>query len=191
MTKAVTSGMPKLRIEAAATRKQARIDRGEETIVGVNKYRPETPDTVEVLDIDNTEVRRNQIRRLEKIKANRDAQAVKKALTALTDAARSGEGNLLALSIEAARQRATVGEISDAMEKVYGRHRAEIKSVSGVYAKAYEGDEGFASLEEVRDNLEAILRGWLRVWDLRLAVIAQVPSVVSPEHNDGVLIHAE
>ncbi|MEM8588294.1 MAG: methylmalonyl-CoA mutase [Pseudomonadota bacterium] len=143
MTKAVASGMPKLRIEAAATRKQARIDRGEETIVGVNKYRPETPDTVEVLDIDNTEVRRNQIQRLEKIKANRDPQAVEKALAALTDAARSGDGNLLALSIEAARQRATVGEISDAMEKVYGRHRAEIKSVSGVYAKAYEGDEGF------------------------------------------------
>ena len=152
MTKAVTSGMPKLRIEAAATRKQARIDRGEETIVGVNKYRPETPDTVEVLDIDNTEVRRNQIRRLEKIKANRDAQAVDKALTALTDAARSGDGNLLALSIEAARQRATVGEISDAMEKVYGRHRAEIKSVSGVYAKAYEGDEGF---RRIRAEVEA------------------------------------
>jgi methylmalonyl-CoA mutase len=152
MTKAVASGMPKLRIEEAATRKQARIDRGEETIVGVNKYRPEDPETVDVLDIDNSEVRRNQIRRLERIRASRDQDAVNTTLAALTEAAQSGDGNLLDLSIAATRARATVGEISDAMEKIYGRHRAEIRSVSGVYAKAYEGDEGFAL---IRREVEA------------------------------------
>ncbi|MEM7443570.1 MAG: methylmalonyl-CoA mutase [Pseudomonadota bacterium] len=152
MTKAVISGMPKLRIEEAATRKQARIDRGEETIVGVNKYQSDQADDVEVLDIDNTEVRRKQIERLERIRRTRDQAAVDRTLAAITEAARSGEGNLLALSIEASRARATVGEISDAMESVYGRHRAEVRSVSGVYAKAYEGDEGF---RRIRREIEA------------------------------------
>jgi methylmalonyl-CoA mutase len=151
MTKAVESGMPKLRIEEAAARRQARIDRGEEVVVGVNKYRPADVEHVEVLDIDNTKVREAQIARLEKVRANRDDAACRAALDALREGAR-GDGNLLALCIDAARARATVGEMSLAMEDVFGRHRAEIRSISGVYGAAYEGDEAFAALQaEVRD----------------------------------------
>ncbi len=124
MTKAVESGMPKLRIEESAARRQARIDRGEEVIVGVNKYRPEHPDHVEILDIDNSKVREQQIARLEHVRETRDEQACRAALEALEEGAR-GNGNLLALCIEAARARATVGEMSDAMERVFGRHKAE------------------------------------------------------------------
>jgi methylmalonyl-CoA mutase len=147
MTKAVESGMPKLKIEEAAARKQARIDRGEEVIVGVNKYRLSKEDPLEILDIDNAKVREAQIARLKKIRATRDETKCKAALTALTEGAR-GNGNLLALAVDAARARATVGEISDAMEEVFGRHRAEIKSISGVYAQAYEGDEGFMQISK-------------------------------------------
>jgi methylmalonyl-CoA mutase len=147
MTKAVESGMPKLRIEEAAARRQARIDRGEEVLVGVNKYRPERTETVEVLDIDNTRVREGQIARLKALRAARDQQAVDAALAALKEAARSGEGNLLDLSIRATRARATVGEISDALESVFGRHKAVIRSVSGVYGAAYQGDEDFRRIQ--------------------------------------------
>jgi methylmalonyl-CoA mutase len=145
MTKAVESGMPKLRIEEAAARRQARIDRGEETIVGVNRYRPEDPEHVDVLDIDNTRVRESQIARLENVRAERDEAACEAALDRLRAGA-EGDGNLLALCIDAARARATVGEMSQAMEDVFGRHRAEIRSISGVYGSAYEGDEAFAEI---------------------------------------------
>jgi methylmalonyl-CoA mutase len=142
--------MPKLRIEEAAARRQARVDRGEEVIVGVNRYRAEHPDHVDVLDIDNTKVREQQLARLERIRAERDAEACERALVALREGA-AGNANLLALCIDAARARATVGEMSDAMEAVFGRHRAEVRSISGVYGAAYEGDEGF---EEVRRAVE-------------------------------------
>jgi methylmalonyl-CoA mutase len=145
MTKAVESGMPKLRIEESAARRQARVDRGEDTIVGVNKYRPEHPDHVDVLDIDNTMVREQQIARLESLRATRDADACKRALDALEEGAR-GNGNLLALCIDAARARATVGEMSDAMERVFGRHKAEVRSISGVYGAAYDNDDEFVAM---------------------------------------------
>ncbi len=147
MTKAVASGMPKLRIEEAAARRQARIDRGEEVIVGVNRFRPEREEAVEILEIDNTAVREAQIRRLEEIRASRDEAAVARALAALEEAARSGRGNLLEVAIEAARARATVGEITMAMEKVFGRHEAEVQTLSGVYGAAYEGDADFAAIQ--------------------------------------------
>ncbi|ARC88704.1 methylmalonyl-CoA mutase [Rhodovulum sp. MB263] len=148
MTKAVASGMPKLRIEEAAARWQARVDRGEEVIVGVNKFRLEKEDEIDILDVDNVRVRQSQVARIEKIRATRDQAACDHALAALEEAARSGEGNLLRLAVEAARTRATVGEISMAMEKVFGRHRAEVRTLSGVYGAAYEGDEGFAAIQK-------------------------------------------
>jgi methylmalonyl-CoA mutase len=147
MTKAVESGMPKLAIEESAARRQARIDRGEEVIVGVNKYKAEMPDKVDLLDIDNTRVREQQVARLKTIRLTRDQPRVQAALDALTAAATSGAGNLLALAVEATRARATVGEISDALEKVFTRHRATIRSVSGVYGALYEGDEGFRRIQ--------------------------------------------
>ncbi|MBK5222916.1 MAG: methylmalonyl-CoA mutase [Acidimicrobiia bacterium] len=146
MTKAVESGMPKLRIEESAARRQARIDRGEEVVVGVNKYRPDDVETVDVLAIDNTEVRRQQIAKLEKVRADRDEAACRAALDTLTEGAR-GNANLLELCVDAARARATVGEISDAMEEVFGRHRAEVRSISGVYGSAYEGDDTFTDIQ--------------------------------------------
>ena len=152
MTKAVESGMPKLRIEEAAAQRQARIDRGEEVIVGVNKYQAEE-DTkpAELLDVDNTRVREQQVARLKQIRKTRDEGRWRAALDALTEAAASGEGNLLALAIEATRARATVGEISDVLEKVFTRHRATTRSISGVYGAAYAGDTGFARIQaEVR-----------------------------------------
>ncbi|MEY2420445.1 MAG: methylmalonyl-CoA mutase [Acidimicrobiaceae bacterium] len=145
MTKAVASGMPKLRIEESAARRQARVDRTEDAIVGVNKYRTEHPDHVDVLDIDNTMVREQQIARLSSVRASRDAAACAAALDALEAGAR-GNGNLLALCIDAARARATVGEMSDAMERVFGRHKAEVRSISGVYGAAYENDEAFDAM---------------------------------------------
>ena len=151
MTKAVASGMPKLRIEESAAKRQSRIDRGEEVIVGVNKYRSEVEDAVEIRDIDNTAVRENQIRRLERIRATRDAAACGAALEALSEAAARERGNLLELAVEAARRRATVGEITDALEKVYTRHRAVIRSVPGVYGAAYEGDEDFERIQREVD----------------------------------------
>jgi methylmalonyl-CoA mutase len=147
MTKAVASGWAKLKIEASAAQKQARIDSGADVIVGVNKYRPKTVDKVEVREVDNAKVRQGQIARLARIRTSRDAAAVSAALAALTDAARSGEGNLLALAIQAMRVRCTVGEVSDALEAVYGRHRADIQKVAGVYAAAYDSAEGWATLQ--------------------------------------------
>ena len=157
MTKAVESGMPKLRIEESAARRQARIDRGEDVIVGVNKYQSdgEPAKELHLLDIDNTRVRDQQIARLRKIRATRDEGKCRTALDALTKAASSGQGNLLALSIEATRARATVGEISDALEKVFTRHRATTRSISGVYGAAYAGDTGFQRIQaEVRGFAE-------------------------------------
>jgi methylmalonyl-CoA mutase len=151
MTKAVASGMPKLRIEESAARRQARVDRGEDAIVGVNKYRPEHPDHVNVLDIDNTMVREQQVARLESIRASRDAATCRAALEALEAGAR-GDGNLLALCIDAARARATVGEMSDAMERVFGRHKAEIRAISGVYGAAYEDDGDFLAMRNAVDE---------------------------------------
>ncbi len=147
MTKAVESGMPKLKIEESAALRQARIDRGEETIVGVNKYKVENPEKVDILDIDNTAVREAQVKRLKDVRAKRDEAKCRETLEALTRAASGGNGNLLELSIEAMRARATVGEVSDALEKVYTRHRATIRSVTGIYGSAYDGDEGFAKIK--------------------------------------------
>ena len=154
MTRAVESGFPKLRIEEAAARRQARIDRGEEIIVGVNKFQPTMEDDFEIREVDNTAVRDAQITRLNRVKAERDPQAVEAALKALTEAAAgtsNWDNNLLARAVDAARARASVGEISDAMEEVFGRHRAEIRSISGVYGSVYEGDEDFA---EIRAEVE-------------------------------------
>ena len=154
MTKAVDSGWAKLKIEASAAEKQARIDSGQDVIVGVNKYKLKTQDPVDILQIDNVKVREGQISRLQQIRATRDAARVKAALEALTECARAGvagepTGNLLALSIEALRARATVGEVSDALEKVFGRHRADIQKVTGVYAAAYQSSDasGYDSAE--------------------------------------------
>ncbi len=147
MTRAVASGMPKLRIEESAARRQAMIDRGEEVIVGVNKYRKDKEDPIDILEVDNDAVRAAQIARLERIRETRDAAACEAALAALEDAAK-GDGNLLAAAVEAARARASVGEISMAMEKVFGRHRAEVKTLAGVYGAAYEGDEGFQQIQK-------------------------------------------
>ena len=146
MTKAVASGMPKLRIEEAAATRQAMIDKGDEVIVGVNKYRRDKEEPIDILDIDNAAVRASQIERLTRIRAGRDEAACSAALAALGEGA-AGTSNLLELAIEAARARATVGEISMAMEKVFGRHRAEVKTLAGVYGAAYEGDAGFAAIQ--------------------------------------------
>jgi methylmalonyl-CoA mutase len=147
MTKAVDSGWAKLKIEAAAADKQARIDSGRDVIVGVNKYKLKEEDTHDILQIDNVKVRDGQIAKLKAIREKRDSAAVHAALDALTAAAESGEGNLLDLSIQAVRLRATVGEISDALEKVYGRHRADTQKVTGVYAAAYDSAEGWEALQ--------------------------------------------
>ncbi|MAZ71144.1 methylmalonyl-CoA mutase [Porticoccus sp.] len=147
MTKAVESGMPKLRIEQAAAERQARIDRGEEVIVGVNKYQQAEESPVDILNIDNSAVRESQVERLQALRDNRDNNACQQALDALTAAAESGEGNLLELAVDAARARATVGEISFALEKIWGRHKAITRTISGVYGSAYEGDEAFAAIQ--------------------------------------------
>ncbi len=148
MTRAVDSGWAKLKIEAAAADKQARIDSGKDVIVGVNKYKLKTEDAIDSLSIDNVKVRDGQIAKLKAIRASRDTATVQTTLDALTAAAESGEGNLLALSIDAVRARATVGEISDALEKVYGRHRADTQKVTGVYAAAYDSAEGWDNLKK-------------------------------------------
>ncbi|WP_299816949.1 methylmalonyl-CoA mutase [uncultured Jannaschia sp.] len=146
MTKAVASGMPKLRIERSAATRQAKIDRGEDVIVGVNKYRRETEEAIDILAIDNDRVRAGQVARLERIRASRDRAACDAALSELRRRATEG-GNLLEAAVEAARHRATVGEISLAMEEVFGRHRAEVKTLAGIYGAAYEGDEAFAAIQ--------------------------------------------
>jgi methylmalonyl-CoA mutase len=147
MTKAVATGMPKLRIEESAARRQAMIDRGEEVIVGVNKYRKDVEDPIDILEIDNDKVREAQVARLERIRASRDQAACDAALAEVERRAKEG-GNLLEAAVEAARARASVGEISMAMEKVFGRHRAEVKTLAGVYGAAYDGDEGFAQIQK-------------------------------------------
>ncbi|MFD1894696.1 methylmalonyl-CoA mutase [Ottowia beijingensis] len=147
MTKAVDSGWAKLKIEAAAAEKQARIDSGRDVIVGVNKYKLDKEDPVEILEVDNVKVRESQIARLQDIKQKRDATQVQKALAAITKIAEGGQGNLLAAAIDAIRARATVGEVSDAMEQVFGRHRADTQKVTGVYAAAYDSAEGWDKLK--------------------------------------------
>jgi methylmalonyl-CoA mutase len=152
MTKAIEAGIPKLRIEEAAAKKQARIDSNQDVIVGVNKYRLEEEDPISTLEVDNQTVRIGQIERLEHIKSTRNTKAVTEALSKLTDAARSGQENLLALAVIAARERATLGEISDALEDVFGRYKAQIKTFSGVYSKEIKDDKSFQKARELADQ---------------------------------------
>jgi methylmalonyl-CoA mutase len=149
MSKAVETGLPKMRIEEAAARKQGRIDSGRDTIVGVNKYRLEKEDPIDILDVDNAAVRESQIKRLQQVKASRNNAEVEAALVAITEAAASGKGNLLALSVDAAQKRATLGEISDAIEKVSGRYKAVIRTISGVYSAESKDDEDFKKAKEL------------------------------------------
>ncbi|MBP6039082.1 MAG: methylmalonyl-CoA mutase [Flavobacterium sp.] len=152
MTKAIEAGIPKLRIEEAAARKQARIDSSQDIIVGVNKYRLEKEDPLHILDVDNDMVRKQQIERLEQIKATRDNVKVAACLAKLTESAKNGSENLLSLAVEAARNRATLGEISDALEVVFGRYKAQIKSVSGVYSAAIKNDESFEKAKQLANS---------------------------------------
>ncbi len=161
MTKAIETGLPKLRIEEAAARKQARIDGGKDVIVGVNRYRPESEQPLETLDIDNQAVRQLQVARLEQVKTQRNEEQVRQALEAITTAAtqtpgtpspKQGEQNLLALAVDAARHRATLGEISDALEKVFGRHKATIRAVSGIYSAEVSDDENFRLARQLSDH---------------------------------------
>lgn len=152
MTKAIEAGIPKLRIEEAAARKQARIDSGQDVIVGVNKYQLEEEDPLHILEVDNQTVRNQQIERLNQIKSTRNNKDVAEALSKLTDAAKSGNENLLALAIDAARKRATLGEISDALEAEFGRYKAQIKSFSGVYSKEIKDDKSFKKARELADQ---------------------------------------
>jgi methylmalonyl-CoA mutase len=152
MTKAIEAGIPKLRIEEAAARKQARIDSGQDIIVGVNKYRLETEDPLQILDVDNQMVRKQQLEQLDEIKATRDSKQVKASLEKLILCAKTGEGNLLELAVEAARYRTTLGEISDALETVFGRYKAQIKSFSGVYGKEIKDDKSFEQAKKLADK---------------------------------------
>lgn len=151
MTKAIEAGIPKLRIEEAAARKQARIDSGQDIIVGVNKYRLEKEDPLHILDVDNQMVRKQQIERLDQIKATRDNAKVAECLAKLTESAKNGGENLLSLAVEAARNRATLGEISDALEVIFGRYKAQIRSFSGVYSKEIKNDESFEKAKQLAD----------------------------------------
>ncbi|MBW2289089.1 MAG: methylmalonyl-CoA mutase, partial [Deltaproteobacteria bacterium] len=146
MTKAIVQGMPKLRVEECAARRQARVDRGDDVIVGVNKYQTDEQVEIEVLDVDNEAVRSAQIARLEQIRASRDEAAVNESLARLQEVGRSGQGNLLEAAVEAARRRATVGEISEALEREFTRYRADVQSISGVYGSVYQGDDEFDSV---------------------------------------------
>ncbi len=152
MAKAIETGVPKMRIEEASARKQARIDSGKDVIVGVNKYRREKEDPIDILDVDNTAVRASQIKRLEKLRAERNNEEVQKSLDAITKACETGEGNLLALSVEAARKRASLGEISTACEKVFGRYQAVIRSISGVYSMEIDNNDSFAKARTMADD---------------------------------------
>lgn len=152
MTKAIEAGIPKLRIEEAAARKQARIDSGQDIIVGINKYRLEKEDPLHILDVDNEMVRKQQVEQLQKIKATRDSNKVKEKLDQLVETAKTGKGNLLEIAIEAARYRATLGEISDALETVFGRYKAHIKSFSGVYSKEIKDDSSFEKAKQIADE---------------------------------------
>jgi len=149
MAKAIETGVPKMRIEEAAARKQARIDAKLDTIVGTNKYRLDKEDPLDILDVDNTAVRLSQIERLKKLRAERDNAAVEKALNAITECAQNGKGNLLELAVEAAKVRASLGEISDAMEKVHGRYKAVIRSISGIYSSESKDDGEFKKAREL------------------------------------------
>lgn len=152
MAKAIETGIPKMRIEEAAARKQARIDSGKDIIVGVNQYQTNEQTNIEILEVDNTKVRLQQIERLKQLKSERDQNEVSKALNALTEAAKTGQGNLLDLSIKAARVRATLGEISDALEQVFGRYKANIRSIAGVYSKEISMDKDFAKARILADQ---------------------------------------
>ena len=153
MTKAVEAGLPKQRIEEASAARQARIDRGEEVIVGVNKFQPTEPEEIDILQIDNAKVREAQVARLNRIRKTRDSDACQKALDKLEELARTGEGNILAGAVEAARARATVGEISTALENAWGRHKAEIKTISNVYGSRFEDDENFLAIRADIDTM--------------------------------------
>ena len=155
MIKAIEAGIPKQKIEESAARKQARIDRGEEVIVGVNKYQLKKEDPIDILDVDNAKVRDAQIARLKQVRAKRDEKSCQAALDALTEAAKNNTGNLLELAVKAAALRATVGEISSALEKIYGRYNAEIKTISGVYGAVYDADD---SLKPIRDKVAAFAK---------------------------------
>jgi len=152
MTKAIEAGIPKLRIEEAAARKQARIDSSQDIIVGVNKFRLEKEDPLQILDVDNDMVRKQQIERLKQIKSNRNNEKVAACLAKLTDCAKNQNDNLLSLAVEAARNRATLGEISDALELVFGRYKAQIRSFSGVYSKEIKNDESFEKAKQMADD---------------------------------------
>ena len=154
MAKAIETGVPKMKIEEAAARKQARIDSGRETIVGVNKYRLEKEEPIDILEIDNEKVRQSQIERLNKLKAERKEEYVQRSLDAITECAKSGNGNLLSLAVEAARNRATLGEISAAIETVFGRYQATIKSISGVYSSELTNDNSFSEARKLADKFE-------------------------------------
>ncbi len=154
MAKAIETGLPKMKIEEAAAKRQAQIDSAKETIVGVNKYRLEQEDAIDILDIDNTVVRQKQMERLAKVKAERDEKAVQEALASLTEAARTGEENLLAAAVEAARRRATLGEISDAIEVVSGRHKAVIRSVSGVYSSNFNDEDELQLVKQMCEDFK-------------------------------------
>jgi len=156
MAKAIETGLPKMRIEEAAARKQAKIDAGTETIVGINKYRLEHEDSIDTLEVDNTAVRESQIRRLKELKANRNEADVQRCLDAITESVKTGKGNLLALAVEAAKCRATLGEISMACEKVVGRYKAVIRSISGVYSMEAKGNEKFAKAQAMADEFARI-----------------------------------
>ena len=163
MAKAIETGIPKMRIEESAARKQARIDSGKDQIIGVNSYRLEKEAIIETLEVDNTSVREAQIKRLNKIRSTRDTQAVKKTLNDITHACRSGKGNLLALAIEAARFRATLGEISDACELVFGRYQAKIRSITGVYSMEIDNDESFKKAQKLADKFAELEGRWPRI----------------------------
>ncbi|TXK70605.1 methylmalonyl-CoA mutase [Mesonia sp. HuA40] len=156
MTKAIEKGIPKMRIEEAAARKQARIDSGQDIIVGTNQYRLEQEDPIVTLEVDNQSVRKQQIKRLESLRKNRNENKVQESLEKLTQAAKTGKENLLALAVDAARNRASIGEISLALEKVYGRHKAQIKSFSGVYSKEIKDDESFKKAREMANQFATL-----------------------------------
>lgn len=156
MSKAIETGLPKMKIEEAAAKKQARIDAIRDVIVGVNKYQTSDNTEIDLLEVDNTQVRQEQIARLQSIRASRDAAAVEAALQKIAESAASGEGNLLALAVAAARLRATLGEISDAMEKAFGRYKATIRAISGVYSGELSEDEDFRNALEMADRFAAL-----------------------------------
>ena len=154
MAKAIETGLPKMRIEEASARRQAHIDSAKETIVGVNRYRLDKEDPLDILEVDNTAVRQSQIQRLEKLRANRDNDKVQSCLEAITKSMETGEGNVLGLALEAARARASLGEISDAVEKVCGRHKAIIRSISGVYSSEFADEEEITVVRKMADEFE-------------------------------------